>query len=251
MTPRAEMKERLNDALTLDPARMAVLAIDVHRGHLDPEIATMPVTADIAAEVVAASARLLAGTRAAGIPTVYAVMHNRFVGGESEFLRNPWWRAVEGVREKLTPDLPSTIRGHNLVGSPGTQVMPELAPLPGDYVITAKHRLSSFLDTDLESWLRVRGVDTLLLIGINTNTCVLCAAFEAFNRDYAAIVVSDCVHSMYGDDLHELGLENVARCIGWVLSTDEVVAKLGAAGAPAAAGDARNPIAATSSTATA
>lgn len=230
MAGRTEMRERLNADLALDPRRTAVLAIDTHRGHLDPDIATMPVAADIAAEVVAASQRLLAATRAAGIATVYAVMHNRTIAGESEYLRNPWWRSVERIREKLTPDLPSTIRGHNLVGSPQTEVMPELAPLETDYVITSKHRLSAFLDTDLESWLRAGGVETLLLIGINTNTCVLCSAFEAFNRDYAAVVVSDCVHSMYGDDLHEFGLENVARCIGWVLSVDDVIDKLRAAG---------------------
>jgi len=224
------MRRRLNAELQLDPRRTAVLAIDMHRGHLDPEIATMPVVADVAAEVVAASRRLLDAMRAAGIPTAFLIMHNRLVGGESEYLRNPWWRLVESIREKLTPELPSTIRGHNLVGSPQTEVMPELTPLPTDYVITSKHRLSSFLDTDLESWLRSQAIDTLLLIGINTNTCVLCAAFEAFNRDYAAIVVSDCVHSMYGDDLHEFGLENVARCIGWVLTVDEVVAKLQEAG---------------------
>jgi nicotinamidase-related amidase len=102
-------------------------------------------------------------------------------------------------------------------------------------VITSKHRLSSFIDTDLESTLRALDVDTLILIGINTNTCVQCAAFEAFNRDYAVIVASDCVHSMYGDDLHEFGLENVARCFGWVLSADEIAEKLGVA-VPAAAG---------------
>jgi nicotinamidase-related amidase len=225
------MRERLNAELMLDPRRTAVLAIDTHRGHLDPDIATMPVASEIAADVVAACQRLLAATRAAGIPTVFAVMHNRLIDGETEYMRNPWWRAVDRIREQLTPELPSTIRGHNLVGSPQTEVMPELEPLPTDYVITSKHRLSSFLDTDLESWLRSARIDTLLLIGINTNTCVLCAAFEAFNRDYAAIVVSDCVHSMYGDDLHEFGLENVARCIGWVLSVDEVVEKLHAAGA--------------------
>jgi nicotinamidase-related amidase len=98
--------------------------------------------------------------------------------------------------------------------------------------------LSSWLGTELESWLQILDVDTVLLIGINTNTCVQCAAFEAFNRDYKTIVVSDCVHSMYGADLHDFGLENVARCIGWVLSTDEVLEKLGTgvgrAAAPAA-----------------
>ncbi len=235
MRGRSEMRKRLNEALRLDPARIAVLAIDTHRGHLDPEVATMPVAADIAAEVVAASERLLDATRSVGIPTVYLVMHNRILGGQSEYLRNPFWRAVEGAREQLTPDLPSTIKAHNLPGSTGIEVMPELAPLESDYVITSKHRLSSFIDTDLESTLRTLGVDTVILIGINTNTCVLCAAFEAFNRDYAVIVASDCVHSMYGDDLHEFGLENVARCFGWVLSVDEIAEKLGVA-VPAAAG---------------
>jgi nicotinamidase-related amidase len=228
------MSERLNAELDIDPARTAVLAIDTHRGHLDPDVATMPVAAGIAADVVAASARLLAGTRAAGIPTAFLVMHNRVVRGESEYLRNPWWRAVESARQSLTPDLPSTISGHNLPGSPQVEVMPELAPGPDDYIVNSKHRLSSWLETELDSWLRMQGIDTLLLIGINTNTCVQCAAFEAFNRDYKTIVVSDCVHSMYGADLHDFGLENVARCIGWVLSTDEVLDKLGTSAAATA-----------------
>lgn len=232
MAGRLEMRQQLNEQLRIDPERTAVLAIDTHRGHLDPEIATMPVAADIAASVVQASARLLEATRAVGIPTAFLVMQNRTVAGQSEYLRNPFWQAVEDVRASLTPDLPSTIAGHNLVDSPQTEVMPELAPGPDDLVITTKHRLSSFLDTDLESWLRVRGTETLLLIGINTNTCVQCAAFEAFNRDYAAVVVSDCVNSMYGPDLHDFGLENVARCFGWVLDVDEVVGKL----APVAGG---------------
>jgi nicotinamidase-related amidase len=233
------MSERLNAELDIDPARTAVLAIDTHRGHLDPDVATMPVAAGIAADVVAASARLLAGTRAAGIPTAFLVMHNRVVRGESEYLRNPWWRAVESARQSLTPDLPSTLSGHNLPGSPQVEVMPELAPGPDDYIVNSKHRLSSWLETELDSWLRMQGIDTLLLIGINTNTCVQCAAFEAFNRDYAAIVVSDCVHSMYGADLHDFALENVARCFGWVLTTDDVLGKLerhrAQAPAPAAA----------------
>jgi biuret amidohydrolase len=226
MTGRKEMRERMNARLRIDPATTAVLAIDTHRGHLDPEIATMPVASDVAADVVESSRRLLAATRAAGVPTAFLVMHNRMIGGRSEYLRNPWWRAIEEERESLTPELPSTVKGHNLVGSPQTEVMPELAPTEDDVVITSKHRLSSFIDTDLESWLRARGIETVLLIGINTNTCVQCAAFEAFNRDYAVVVVSDCVHSMYGDDLHEFGLDNVARCIGWVLSVDQVVEKL-------------------------
>jgi biuret amidohydrolase len=238
-----EMHSRLAAELELDPRRTAVLAIDMHRGHLDPTIATMPVTADVAAAVVANAARLLAATRAAGIPTAYLVMTNREINGTSEYMRNPWWKAVEEVRMKLTPNLPSTIRRHNLVGSPQTEVMPELAPVAGDYVVRSKHRLSSFLDTDLDGWLRGHRTETLLLMGINTNTCVQCAAFEAFNRDYATVVVEDCVNSMYGDDLHRFGLENVIRCLGWVLSVDEVLGKLERDAAPAAAAAVPAPVA--------
>lgn len=36
----------------------------------------------------------------------------------------------------------------------------------------------------------------------------------------------DCVASMYGRDLHALGLENVARCLGWVLTADEFKEKV-------------------------
>lgn len=56
------------------------------------------------------------------------------------------------------------------------------------------------------------------LMGINTSTCVLNTAFTAFNLDYRVVVLSDCVASTYGEDLHVLGLHNVARCLGWVLS---------------------------------
>ena len=51
-------------------------------------------------------------------------------------------------------------------------------------------------------------------------------AFTAFNFDYRVVVLSDCVASMYGDDLHVLGLQNVARCLGWVLSNEQFFEKV-------------------------
>jgi hypothetical protein len=41
------------------------------------------------------------------------------------------------------------------------------------------------------------------------------------------IVISDCVASMYGEDLHILGLENVKRCLGYVLTGREFREKAG------------------------
>ncbi|MGH9102465.1 MAG: isochorismatase family protein [Acidimicrobiales bacterium] len=225
---RSEMQRRLNEHLVLDPATTAVLTIDCHRGHLDPEVATQPVAADTARSVVANVARLLDGARHRGVAVLHVILQNRVLrGGEPEPMRNPFWRAVEDVHEMLTPGRKSTIIGHNLEGSVQTELMPELGPEPGDLVFRTKRRLSVFRDTDLEHTLRALGITTVLLVGINTNTCVQCAAFESCNRDLATVVISDCVGSMYGDDLHLFGLQNVARCLGWVLTTDEVLAKLG------------------------
>ncbi|MGH9087873.1 MAG: isochorismatase family protein [Acidimicrobiales bacterium] len=124
--------------------------------------------------------------------------------------------------------------GHNLVGSIQTELMPELGPAPGEVVIRTERRLSNFGDTDLEQVLRSLGTDTVLLVGINTSTCVMCAAFEAFNRDLRVVVVSDGVASMYGDDLHRFGLENVARCLGWVVPAQEAMDRLAAGAGPTA-----------------
>src|SRR5207302_2543809 len=94
---------------------------------------------------------------------------------------------------------------------------------------------SAFYGTDLDVLLRSLGTETVVIAGINTNTCVLCSAFDAFNRDLRVVVASDAVASMYGEDLHIFGLENLRRCLGWVLTTDEILAVLGAAKAPAPA----------------
>jgi len=87
-------------------------------------------------------------------------------------------------------------------------------------VIPTKRRLDCFYQTDLDHLLRGLKAETVVLAGVNTNTCVLNTAFAAFNRDYRVVVVEECVASMYGDDLHVLALENIARCLGWVFPLD-------------------------------
>ncbi|HEX9245970.1 MAG TPA: hypothetical protein VGA35_07385, partial [bacterium] len=67
---RREFVEALRSQLTIDPRRTAMLAVDVHRGHLDPEIGTMPVEASDAARCRAALARLFAGARTARVPVI-------------------------------------------------------------------------------------------------------------------------------------------------------------------------------------
>lgn len=225
---RQDMLRALRAQLVVDPKRTAVVLVDAHRGHLDLAVATMPVAPEDAPRVREALARLVRGARAAGVMVVHVVMtHRRVPYPGAESMTNPFWRAVEAAKQSLTPGRPSTISGHNLEGSPQTEILPELGPEPTDFVIRTKKRLSAFYGTDLEFLLRTHGVDTVVLAGINTNTCVLCTAFDAFNRDLRVIVAEDAVASMYGEDLHVFGLQNVARCLGWVLPVDEILQLLG------------------------
>jgi nicotinamidase-related amidase len=234
---RRAFVDAIRGQLRVNTATAAVLAVDVHRGHLDPEVATMPVSADDAGRVRAAVARLLDGAREAGVPVIYVLLtYRRTTPPGLESMSNPFWKAVEAARESMTPGRRSTIVHHNQEGSVQTELPPELAARPGDYVIRSKKRLSAFYGTELETLLRALGTKTLILCGINTNTCVLCTAFDAFNRDFGVVVASDGVASMYGDDLHALGLENVRRCLGWTLPTDEILTLLRRGVAPAQAG---------------
>jgi nicotinamidase-related amidase len=236
---RSSLTDGLYKELVLDPAQTAIVTIDMHRGHLDMDVATMPAQPEDAKRVIANARAALDFARARGVPVIHVILvYRRLPGIGSEGMVSPFWQAMHSAqseKDRLTPGRKSTVREHNIEGSPGTEIIPELFRT-GDYVIDNKKRLDCFYGTDLRQLLDALGVKNVVLMGINTNTCVLNTSFTAFNFDYRVVVLSDCVASMYGDDLHVLGLQNVARCLGWVITNDQLFEKFGSAGvAPRAA----------------
>jgi nicotinamidase-related amidase len=226
---RGSLVEGLYEQLFLRANETAIVAIDMHRGHLDMEVATMPARPEDARRVIANAKQVLDFSRKAKIPVVHVVLvYRRIPGIGSEGMVSPFWKALHAAQaetDRLTPGRKSTVREHNIEGSPGTQIIPELYR-DGDYVIDNKKRLDCFYGTDLRQLLDTLGVKSVVLMGINTNTCVLNTAFTAFNFDYRVVVLSDCVASMYGEDLHVLGLQNVARCLGWVITNQQFFDKI-------------------------
>jgi nicotinamidase-related amidase len=226
---RGSLLAGLYKELRLDAKRTALVTIDMHRGHLDMAVATMPARPEDAKRVIKNAWAALDFARFLNIPVIHVVLVYRKIKSlGSEGMASPYWKAMHAVqneKDRLTPGRKSTVREHNLEGSPGTQIIPELYR-EGDYVIDSKKRLDCFYGTDLRQLLEVLKVENVVLMGINTNTCVLNTAFTAFNFDYRVVVLSDCVASMYGDDLHALGLQNVSRCLGWVLTNEQFFQKL-------------------------
>ena len=194
----------------------AVIGIDLHRGHLDPAVATMPLEAARAAAVVETNGRFFKAARAAGIPIVHLVTKYRDV---MEIRSNPFWR----TRADDPKASRKNVERHNLAGLPGTEIMPGLYQA-GDFVVDTKKRYDCFLGTDLDFTLRSHGIDTLMITGVNTNSCVLATTTAANVRDYAVIVVEDCVDTMDTPAHHEAGLLCIRTAFGFVMTTDEIMA---------------------------
>ena len=190
-------------------SRAAVVAIDLHRGHLDMAVATMPAPQPIARRLVEANSAFLSAARDAGVPIIHCVTCYR---DASEIALNPFWRA----RAEAATGTRRNVLRHNLAGSPGTELMPGMLQ-PGDTVVDTKKRYDCFVATDLDLRLRALGADTLLLTGINTNSCVLATACAANVRDYDVVVVEDCVDTMDGPDHHAAALLCLSAAFAQVL----------------------------------
>jgi nicotinamidase-related amidase len=208
--------------------RPAVVTIDLHRGHLDPGVATLPLPEDAAAALVERVVPLLDAYRALGLPVVHVVTSYR---NRDEILSNRYWRF-----QAERPDSPRrAIAEHNLEWLPGLELMPGIHR-DGDVVVATKKRYDCFVATDLELVLRAGEHDAVLLLGVNTNSCVIATAIAASVRDWAVFVVAEGVDTMLGPELHEAALAVIDASFGWTIAAETTLDVLRArAGAPVAA----------------
>jgi nicotinamidase-related amidase len=191
--------------------RPAVVTIDLHRGHLDPAVATLPLPTEASAALLNRVVPALHALRELGVPVFHAVTAYRH---RSEIVSNPYWRFQAGRPGSAR----RRIAEHNLVGMRGLELMPGVAG-PRDVLVETKKRYDCFVATDLEFALRSGGCDSLLLFGVNTNSCVVATALAASVRDFAVFVVEDGVETMLSRALHEAALAVIDASFGWIIDS--------------------------------
>lgn len=156
--------------------RLAVLVIDMQHDFCDPDAPTTlwPSIAEIFGPI----RRLCDAARARGLPVIYT---QGLVAGDGSTAG--LWRFKQRYHAEGRVQIE---------GSRGADIVPELAPRPGDRVIR-KWRPSAFFRTDLEVFLGTRAIDTLLVCGTSVSGCVRATVTDAFMRDIRCMVVCECV----------------------------------------------------------
>jgi nicotinamidase-related amidase len=112
-------------------------------------------------------------------------------------------------------------------GSAGHDIIPELYPIPGEVVLD-KPGKGSFYATDLETILRARGINQLVLIGVTTEVCVQTTAREANDRGFDCLILSDCTGS-YFPEFHQAALAMFSAqggIVGWVADSTALLTAL-------------------------
>lgn len=111
--------------------------------------------------------------------------------------------------------------GHAMKGTKGAEVIPQLEPAEGDYVLE-KRTYSGFFETGLDLLLRKLKVDTIVLAGLHANICLRHTAADGFFRGYSIIVPKDATEA-FSDEEYERGLGYLEKVYGAEITETETM----------------------------
>lgn len=113
---------------------------------------------------------------------------------------------------------------HAICGTPGAEVIPELAPQEGDYVVP-KRRYSGFFQTDMQLLLQELSVDTVIITGLHTHMCCRHTSADAYYWGYQIVVPRETTNAFTQED-YESGLKYLKEVYGArICGLDELIAE--------------------------
>jgi nicotinamidase-related amidase len=185
----------------IDRSKTALVVIDLQKGVVGRQ------TAPYAPEIVVKNAAAMAvAFRKNGMPVF--LVRIAFAADGKDVLRP----VCDAPRPAQTP------------APDWTEIVPEMGPKPGDFVIT-KRQWGAFHETELDLELRRRGMTTIVLCGISTNIGVESTARFAFEYGYSQIFAEDAMSALSLEE-HACTVTKIFPRIGLVRKTGEIVTDL-------------------------
>ena len=166
--------------------RSALVVIDLANDFVYPggviADAGGPAYQALAQAIIPRLERLVTTARATGIPVVYAT--DAHTPADTELRKWP---------------------PHAMKGTPLAEIVPPLAPQPGDIVIE-KQTYSPFASSDIDARLKELGVERLYITGLHTDCCARHTSGDAFQKGFDLVWITDAL-AAFTDEAHRVGLE--------------------------------------------
>jgi nicotinamidase-related amidase len=204
--PQGKTAVLIEPEFTVNKARTAVLVMDFQ----NDIVGSLP--EDVRVPLLDRAAAVIKEARKANIPVIYVVV--RFREGYPEInLHSKLFRALKES-------------GRLKEGTVGAEIDSNVAPLPGEVVVT-KRRVGAFSTTDLETVLRAKNINTIVLSGIATSGVVLSTVRWAADKDYSIVVLSD-VCADRDPEVQRVLMDKVFPWQATIVTSDEFLKVIGA-----------------------
>lgn len=199
---------------TIEPARTALLVIDMQHAWLEPGHSPLEIPA--ARNIVDNINRIANALRAEG--------------GTIAYTQHAWGEWPEFFEMFTKPGFKEEVIAKTTPGTPGHELWHRIEAKPEDLRVE-KNRPSAFIQgaSDMDRILRARGIDTLIITGTLTNACCEASARDAAALNYKVIFVGDATATR-SDVEHNAALINVMQFVADLWMTDDLVELIRTAG---------------------
>jgi len=206
--------------LPIEVSTSALLVVDMQNAFCHPEGGFAQVGRDVSAQhaIVPTVGSLVRAAHRAGLPVIWTIQEG--LGGED--------RAMIGRRVPIALGRPGAGVAESwcIRNTWDAELVDELgAELEQRDHVVRKHRMSSFYSTTLDSILRMRRVQLLVVTGVNTEKCVESTVRDASFRDYDVLVVEDAVATT-DQAFHADSLRKIDAYFGAVVDSETVLRRL-------------------------
>jgi ureidoacrylate peracid hydrolase len=217
----AQKQARINEMHRMDPARTALLVIDMQHSFMDKEAAMcIPTSWDILPPIKT----MVKFCREVNIPVIFT----EFVAGpEVPCLRADPFGPEHLPAKKGQPTGYGRPSNNSIIGTVGPEnpdTIEELKPLPGELVVRG-YTYDKFYGTPLDLALRARDIRYLIFTGMTADMCLGATLFSAAMRDFRVTALTDCITTIWPNILEAM-FDMFGRKLARLMKSPEALQEL-------------------------